>query len=160
MTEIIVKILLLSLIIAPFLALWSDMMCITVGLMTRVVDGVAIILAIALLFGGFHDRYDVAKLAFAAFCAWPLALLITKKVRPAISWLTLWLSVPVMSWFLVNLMISLTNGFLLSGFFGLMLGWIYMLIPFGILSLLLIGFQALMRRIRKSGNNQGPTVSP
>ena len=160
MTEIIVKILLLSLITAPFLALWCDMMGKTQGMMNRVIIGDSILLVIAVGFSGFQERPHVAYVVFGAFCLWPIALLIAKAVKPSLSWSSMWLSVFLMSWFLVNLIIALSDGNPLGGLFGLLFGWIYMLIPFGILSLLLIGFQALMRRIRKTHHDQGPSVSP
>jgi TRAP-type C4-dicarboxylate transport system permease small subunit len=54
-----------------------------------------------------------------------------------------------MSWFLVNLMIGLTDGNPLRGVFGLLLAWIYMIIPFGILSAIFVGIQRLSFRIRR-----------
>jgi hypothetical protein len=133
----------------PFAALLSDMLGRTDGLMPRVVIGVTIILALGMVFGGFQERPNFANLVFIAFCAWPIFLLIAKVVRPSISWYSIWLSVPIMSWFLVNLMIGLNDGAPFSGLLGILLGWIYMVIPFGILSAIFVGIQRFVGRIRR-----------
>ncbi|MCX6864787.1 MAG: hypothetical protein NTV46_00970 [Verrucomicrobia bacterium] len=149
MEEVIVKLLLLALVAIPFAALLSDMLGRTDGLMSRVVIGVTIILALGMVFGGFQERPNLANFVFCAFCAWPISLLVAKVVRPSISWYSIWVSVPIMSWFLVNLMIGLSDGAPFSGVFGILLGWIYMVIPFGILSAIFVGIQRFVRRIRR-----------
>lgn len=149
MEEVIIKLLLLAIVASPFAALVSDMLGRTEGLMSRVVVGVAIILGLCIVFGGFQERPNFANLVFSAFCAWPILLLIAKMVRPSISWYSIWVSVPIMSWFLVNLMIGLTDGNPLRGIFGLLLGWIYMPILFGILSAIFVGIQRFVKRIRR-----------
>ena len=105
-------------------------------------------MALGMIFGGFQERPNFANFVFFAFCAWPVFLLIAKVVRPSISWYSIWISVPIMSWFLVNLMIGLTDGAPFSGALGILLGWIYMVIPFGILSVIFVGIQRFVRRIR------------
>jgi hypothetical protein len=148
MEEVIIKLGLLALVAFPFAALVSDMLGRTDGLMSRVVIGVTVTLALGIVFGGFQERPHFANLVFVAFCAWPIFLLIAKFLRPSISWYSIWVSVPIMSWFLVNLMIGLTDGNPLRGVFGLLLGWIYMILPFGVLSAIFVGIQRFMRRIR------------
>jgi hypothetical protein len=81
--------------------------------------------------------------------------LVAKMVKPSITWSSIWISVPIMSWFLVNLMISLTDGNPMRGAAGLLLAWIYMIIPFGILSGIFVGIQRLARRIRKAESGPG-----
>ncbi len=149
MEEVIVKLFLLALVAIPFIALISDMLGKTDGIMSRVLLGVAIMLALGMVFGGFQVRPNFANLVFVAFCAWPIFLLIAKAVRPAISWYSIWVSIPIMSWFLVNLMIGLVDSSPLSGALGILLGWIYMVIPFGILSAVFVGIQRFLRRIRR-----------
>ena len=149
MEEIIIKLLLLAFLALPFAALLSDMLGKSDGLTNRVVAGVVITLALSILLGGFQERPNVAKLVLAAFCAWPVFLLIAKAVRPSLSWCSLWVSVPMMSWFLVNLLLGLSDGAPFSGVLGLVLGWIYLLIPFGILSGIFVGVQALVTRSRR-----------
>lgn len=149
MEEIVVKLLLLGFVALPFAALVSDMLGGTEGLMSRVVVGVTITLALGMIFGGFQERPNFANLVFFAFCAWPVFLLIAKIVRPSLSWYSIWVSVPIMSWFLVNLMLVSTDGAPFSGALGILLGWIYMVIPFGVLSAIFVGTQRFVRRIRR-----------
>lgn len=153
MEEIVVKFLLLVLVTIPFVALFSDMLGRTDGLMPRAVIGVTITFALGMVFGGFQERPNFAKFVFVAFCAWPIFLLIAKVVRPSISWHSIWVSVPIMSWFLVNLMIGLTDGNPLRGVFGLILGWIYMAVLFAIISAIFVGIQALVRRLRRDNSH-------
>ncbi len=149
MEEVVVKLLLLALVAIPFAALMSDMLGRTDGLMSRAVMGVTIALILGMVFGGFQERPNFANLVFFAFCAWPVLLLIAKVVRPTISWYSIWLSVPIMSWFLVNLMLVSTDGAPFSGVLGILLGWIYMVILFGILSAIFVGCQYFVKRIRR-----------
>ena len=149
MEEVIIKLLLLALVASPFAALVSDMLGRTDGLTSRVVVGVTIILGLSIVFGGFQERPNFATLVFSAFCAWPILLLVAKVVRPSISWYSIWVSVPFMSWFLVNLMIGLMDAAPFGGALGLLLGWIYMIIPFGILSAIFVGIQSVLKRIRR-----------
>ena len=150
MEEIVIKLLLLALVAGPFAALVSDLLGKTDGLMSRVVVGAAIVLALCVVFDGFQERPNFAKLVFFAFCAWPVFLLVAKVVKPSLSWYSIWVSVPIMSWFLVNLMIGLTDGNPLRGVFGLLLGWIYMVIPFCILSAIFVGIQRFVGRTRRA----------
>ena len=149
MEEVIIKLFLLALVAIPFVALTSDMLGRTDGLMSRSVIGVTITLMVGLIFGGFQERPNFANLVFAAFCAWPIFLLIAKAVRPSISWYSIWVSVPIMSWFLVNLMIGSTDGAPFSGALGILLGWIYMVMPFGMLSSIFVGIQRFLKRTRR-----------
>ena len=148
--EIITKLLLLALVATPFVALVSDMLGKTNSMMPPAAIGVTLIFTAQMASGGFQERPHVANLVFCAFCAWPVILLIAKVVRPSISWLSIWVSVPIMSWFLVNLMIGLTDGNPLRGVYGLIYAWIYMAVPFAILSAIFIGIQEFARRLRKS----------
>ncbi len=52
-----------------------------------------------------------------------------------------------MSWFLVNLMIQLSDGAPFSGAIGFILGWIYMVILFAVLSAIFVGIQRLINKI-------------
>ena len=149
MEEVIAKLFLLALVAIPFAALLSDVLGRTDALMSRAVIGVTITLMLGMVFGGFQERPHFANLVFVAFCAWPIFLLIAKAVRPSISWYSMWVSVPMMSWFLVNLMIGSADGAPFSGALGILLGWIYMVIPFGILSAIFVGTQRILRRIRR-----------
>ena len=149
MEEVIVKLFLLVLVAIPFAALLSDVLGRTDGLMSRAVIGVTITLILGMVFGGFQERPHFANLVFVAFCAWPTFLLIAKAVRPSISWYSIWVSVPIMSWFLVNLMIGSVDGAPFSGALSILFGWIYMVIPFGILSAISVGIQRFLRRIRR-----------
>lgn len=149
MEEVIVKLFLLALAAAPFAALLSDVLGRTAGLMSRAVIGVTITLMLGMVFGGFQERPNIANVVFVAFCAWPIFLLIAKAVRPSISWYSIWVSVPIMSWFLVNLMIGLSDGAPFSGALGILLGWIYMVIPFGVFSAIFVGIQRFLKRIRR-----------
>lgn len=127
----------------------SDMLGRTDGLMSRVVVGVTIILALGMVFSEFQERPNLAKLVSIAFCAWPFFLLIAKAVRPSISWYSIWVSVLMMSWFLVNLTLVLTDGAPFSGALSIFFGWIYMVIPFGILSAIWVGMHRILKRIRR-----------
>lgn len=159
MEEIIIKLFLLALVALPFAALVSDMLSRTDGLMSRVVIGVTVIFALGIVFGGFQERPRFVNLVFVAFCAWPIFLLIAKFVRPSLSWYSIWVSVPIMSWFLVNLMIGLTDGNPMRCVFGLLFGWIFMIVPFGVLSAIFLGIQRFLRSIRGGehavGGNRG-----
>jgi hypothetical protein len=160
MEEVVVKLILLALVAIPFAALVSDMVGRTDGLMSRAVVGVTIILALGMVFSGFQERPNFASLVFFAFCAWPVFLLIAKVVRPSISWYSIWVSVPIMSWFLVNLMLVSTDGAPFSGALGILLGWIYMIIPFGILSAVFVGIQRFVRRIRRGEQDETQQPPP
>ena len=149
MEEVIVKLFLVALVAIPFAALFSDVLGRTDGLMSRAVIGVTITLILGMVFGGFQERPNFANLVGAAFCAWPICLIIAKWVKPSISWYSLWGSVPIVSWFLVNLIIGSADGAPFSGALGILLGWIYMIIPFGILSAIFVGIQCLVRRIHR-----------
>lgn len=149
MEEVIVKLFLLALVAIPFAALLSDALGRTDGLMSRAVIGVTITLILGMIFGGFQERPHFANLVFVAFCAWPILLLIAKAMRPSIAWYSIWVSVPIMSWFLVNLMIGLSDGAPFSGALGILLGWIYMVIPFGVFSAIFVGIQRFVKRIRR-----------
>jgi len=149
MAEIIVKFLLLALVAMPFAALLSDMAGKTHGLMSRVVVGVTIIFTIAaVLLGPFQTRPNVANVVCVAFFTWPVLLLIAKMVNPSISWYSIWTTVPIMSWYLVNLIVMLTHSGPFGGAITLILGWSYMIIPFAILCAVFVGVQTLVRKIK------------
>jgi hypothetical protein len=148
MKEVIVKVWLSLLLTAPFAALVSDALGRTEGLMLRVVGGVVGILIFCILFYGFQERPNFATLVNIAFCAWPNFLLIAKAIRPSISWATIWFSVPLMSWFCVSILSLVTDGPPFGGIIAIFLGWIPMIIPFGILSAIFVGIQRFVRKIR------------
>jgi hypothetical protein len=65
-----------------------------------------------------------------------------------------------MSWFLVNLMIGLSDGAPFSGALGILLGWIYMVIPFGVFSAIFVGIQRFLKRIRRCESGRGDGIAP
>lgn len=148
------KYFLLILLSLPFAALATDTLGRTEDLMIKTVLVVATLSGlIVLMMGGLHQRPNVANLIMAAFLAWPVALLVAKGINPALSWGSMWFSVPVMSWYLVNLSLQFyypTSG--TGGGFGAMLalvaGWLYMVIPFALLSSVFVAGRMIIRRIR------------
>lgn len=158
--ETLVTWLLLGLLLLPFVALTADTLGRTPGILLRVVCGVALVSALLALFtGGLQQRPNAAKLFLLAFAAWPLCLLIAKACKPSLSWVTLWFTVPIMSWYLVNA--SLWFYYPANGGGGgmgagicLLLGWSYMIVPFAVLSGLLVAVRALVRRFAR-GTTEG-----
>jgi hypothetical protein len=150
MKEVIVKVWLSLLLTAPFAALVSDALGRTEGLMLRVGGGVVGILIFGMLFYRFQERPNFATFVNIAFWAWPIFLLIAKAIRPSISWATIWFSIPLMSWFCVTLLTLITNGHPFGGIIAIFLGWIPMIIPFGILSAIFVGIQRFVRKIRSN----------
>ncbi len=151
MGEIIIKCLILILVALPFVALVSDVMGRTDGLLFRVQIGVIGVMVVStVLFGGLQERPHVANVVVGAFFAWPFALLIAKAVKPSMTWYSMWISVLIMSWFLVNLIVGLSDGGGLGGAINFLLGWMYMAIPFAILSAIFLGAQILIKKIRKN----------
>lgn len=122
MEEIFVKLLLSVLVAAPFVALATDVSGKSDGLMPRVLIGVTIVVALALLLGGFQQRPRFVNFVFGAFLVWPVLLLVGKAVKPALSWSSMGFSVPLMSWTLVNLMVGMTDGAALRGVIALLFG--------------------------------------
>jgi len=138
----------------PFAALIADTFDKADGIMPIVVIGVTVLSTIlTFLVGGLHQRPNVASIFDWAFIAWPVLLLVAKAINPTITWRAIWISVPIMSWYLVNLSMQFyypTNGGGggLGAGIGLVAGWLYMLIPFAVLSAMFLGGRAIVRRIK------------
>jgi hypothetical protein len=149
--EDLVKYILLGLLVMPFAALMADAFGKTDGIMLRVGAGAAFLSALlAFLNGGLHQRPNVADIYAWAFVAWPFFLLIAKGINSSIPWSSIWISVPIMSWYLVNLSMQFYyptdgGGGGLGAGLGLIAGWFYMVIPFAILSGIFIGIQSIIR---------------
>lgn len=152
--EDIVKYILLGLLVLPFAALMTDAFRKTDGAMVRVVGGTAVISALlAFMIGGLHQRPNVANIFVWAFVAWPFFLLLAKGINSSIPWSSIWISVPIMSWYLVNLSMQFyypTNGGGggLGAGLGLITGWLYMVVPFSILSGIFLAVRSVIRRIK------------
>ena len=160
--EDIVKFILLGLLLLPFVALVTDVLGKTRGMMPKVAAGVAgVSVLLAWLVGGLHQRPNVANLFIGAFLAWPFLLLIAKALNASLPWRSIWISVPITSWYLVNVSMQFyypTDGG--GGGFGagvgLVTGWLYMALVFGPLCLIFIGLRWLVRRIR--GGQAGAAI--
>jgi len=152
--EDLAKYFLLVLLTLPFIALATDALGTTSNRMIKVAFIVtAVSFTVALLMGGLHQRPNVANLFVWAFLAWPVFLLIAKGFNPALSWASLWLSVPVMSWYLVNLMMQFYypvhgGGGGLGQALAFVAGWFYMVIPFALLCAIFIAGRSITRQIR------------
>ena len=147
--EDLIKFILLGVLTLPFAALVSDATGRTSRLFLRVAIGSTIIsMMLALSVGGLHQRPNVANIFASAILVWPVLVLLAKAIGPEILWKDVWLSVPVMSWYLVNVSMQFYypangGGGGLGYFLGLAIGWFYMLVPFSILRLIFWGIQAL-----------------
>ncbi len=152
--EDIFKYILLGLLVLPFAALMMDAFGKTEGIMLRVAGAVAgISVLLMLLIGGLHQRPNVANIYVWAFVAWPFFLLFAKGINSSIPWSSIWISVPIMSWYLVNVSMQFyypTNGGGggLGFGLGLIAGWLYMVVPFAILFSVFVGIQFTVRRIK------------
>jgi hypothetical protein len=152
--EDLAKYILLVLLVLPFGALATDALGRTQGLMIKVASGVAVIsFLFAIMIGGLHQRPNVANLFVLAFFAWPISLLVAKGINASLSWSAIWMSVPVMSWYLVNLSMQFyyptdRGGGGLGAGLGLVAGWFYMVIPFAVMSGIFLGIRAAIRKIR------------
>lgn len=102
--DLFAKYMLLVLLMPPFAALATDTLGRTPDRMIRVVV-VTFVISWLVVFaaGDLGRRPNVAQLVLCAFLAWPVLLLIAKGFNPALPWISICLSVPVMSWHLVNL---------------------------------------------------------
>ena len=152
--EDIAKYILLALLVLPFVALASDARGKTDGIMLKVVFGVvALTMVIGFMVGGLHQRPNVATVFNLAFIAWPILLLVAKGYNPNLTWATIWISVPVMSWYFVNTSMQFYyptsgggGGF--GAALGLIAGWFYMVIPFAVLCGIFITVAAIKKRIK------------
>lgn len=152
--EDLAKYVLLFLLPLPFIALATDALGATKGFMIKAVLAVTVISAfLAFVVGGLHQRPNVADLYTYAFLAWPVVLLVGKRLNPLLPARSIWFSVPVMSWYLVNLSMQFyypTNGG--GGGMGaglaLIAGWFYMVMPFALLSGLYVTAQAIAKRAK------------
>ena len=154
--EDVAKYFLLILLVLPYAALFTDAIGKTKALMLKTVIPVAVLSAvIAFGMGGFHQRPNVASIYSWSFLFWPVCLILAKQFQDSISWRSMWISVPIMSWYLVNLSMQFwyptnSGGGGFGAYFGLVLGWFYMVIPFGILSGLFVLFKKLLIKRRAS----------
>jgi len=152
--EDLIKYVLLILLVLPFQALATDALGRTQDRMIKVVMSVsAASWIVAFLMGGLHQRPNVATIYLVAFLAWPIALLVAKGIHPALSWASIWFSVPIMSWYLVNLSMQFYyptsgGGGGLGAGMAFFLGWFYMVIPFALLCGLFLGGRAIIGRMR------------
>jgi hypothetical protein len=150
----VVKYVLLILLTLPFIALFTDMLGRSDGRMVKVVVRVAAISwLLAVLVGGLHQRPNVANVFMVAFLAWPVLLLFAKGYNPDVSWTSICCSVPIMSWYLVNVSMQFYyptqgGGGGLGAGLALFAGWIYMVIPFALLCGVFLGGRAIVRRFR------------
>lgn len=150
--EDVIKYILLGLLILPFAALMAEATGKADGVMLRTVAGVTAVSALlAFSIGGLHQRPNVANIFVWAFVAWPFFLLLAKGLNPAIPWRTIWISVPIMSWYLVNLSMQFYypangGGGGLGFGLGLVAGWLYMVVPFALLSAVFAGVRSVTRR--------------
>src|SRR6478735_5245427 len=150
----LVKYILLILLTLPYAALLTDALGKTQDRMIKVAVAVTVISwLLAVVSGGLQQRPNVANLFTCAFLAWPLLLLVAKGYNPALSWGSIWLSVPVMSWYLVNLSMLFYypthgGGGGLGAGLGFFAGWFYMMIPFAVLCGIFLVGRSIVRRIR------------
>lgn len=149
--DFIIKYFLLLMLGLPFAALLLDALGKTKNLVIFAAVAVTVLSALILLtIGGLHQRPRVAGVYSLAFLLWPIALLLAKYFNPYLSWGLIWGTVPVMSWYLVNTSMQFyyptdAGGGGLGFGVGLILGWTYMLIPFGLLSALYVGISHLSK---------------
>ena len=150
--ENLFKFLLLGILTLPFAALVSDTLGRTSQLFLKVsVRCTLVSLPLAFMIGGLHQRPNVANAVTFGLLIWPILILVAKTINEKILWRDVWLSVPVMSWYLVNLSMQFYyptdgGGGGLGFGLGLILGWAYMFIPFLVLWPLFLGIQALLNR--------------
>ena len=139
--EDFVKYCLLLLLLLPFLALAAEALGKAAG---RMLNAAAFVMPVSWILvwavGGFERRPNVAILYCLAWLAWPALLLMAKGFNPRLLWVTLWLSVPLMSWYLVTMVVLFEGRGGLGAGMGLFLGWAYMILPFAVLN---IAFLAL-----------------
>lgn len=99
--------------------------------------GLPVGVSCAMAFSVSFRRYpNVAEVFAVAGLVWLVALLIVKAKNPALSWMVLWMTVPVMSWYTVNVSLCLSqpiSGGGLGRMLGLRFGWLYLMIPFAVL---------------------------
>lgn len=165
--DVLAKYILLILLTLPFAALLTDALGKTQGRMIKMAVAVTVISWLLALVGLNGQRPNVATLFVWAFLAWPVLLLVAKGYNPALSWGSIWLSVPVMSWYLVNLSMQFyypTNGGGggLGAGLGFFAGWFYMMIPFAVLCCIFLGGRAIVRRIRSklTPDGKSPALHP
>jgi len=142
--------LMVGLLVLPFVALTLEAVSKLNGLLIISAGSVAAVsVLIAFCFGGFQARPRIANLFLIAFCLWPIALIIAKIFNPSLSWRSLWLSVPVMSWYLVNMSMQFyypvnAGGGGLGLLLGFIAGWFYMVIPFALLNGIFIAIKRIV----------------
>ena len=152
--EDLYKYVLLLILALPLIALTFDARGTTRGAMIIIVVASAIASTVlAFGIGGLYQRPNVANIYVFALAVWPIAVLVAKGFNPALRWSHILTSIPIMSWYLVNLSMQFyypTNGGGggLGFAFGMLFGWSYMVIPFAPLAVIFIGVRAIVRRAR------------
>ena len=152
----VLKYLLLLMLALPFAALLFDALGKTKHLTLRSVLFVTVASTVILfVVGGLHQRPRVANIFAFTLFLWPVALITAKCINPNLTWRIMWLTVPLMSWYVVHTSMQFyypTNagggGF--GYVVGLITGWAYMLIPFSVLSGAIVGIQYMRRRFGSS----------
>jgi len=135
----LLKLVMIFMLTLPFVALYHDARRGSRYLVPTLFAVTLLSGLICFFFGGFHQRPRVSNLFALAFLAWPVVLLFALKAAKPISWMAAWLSVPLMSWYTVNVSMQFwypTNAGGGGMGFGLALvaGWLYMIPLFAVAS--------------------------
>jgi len=116
--------------------------------------------AFLLYLTGLGQHPHVSSIFAFLFLLWPVALIAVKIFCASISWKQLWLSVPIMSWFTVNALVSTdypVNGG--GGGFAMLvtmcIGWFYLIPVFGLLHLLYLLIAFLVSRKDAKAQRKG-----
>jgi len=152
--EDLIKYFLLLVLLIPFLALALEVYKVTKFLLIAVTGAAVVSLVTCLIWGGFYQRPNVATIYSIAFFIWPFALCIARILNQEISWTRLWITVPIMSWYVVNVSMQFYypasgGGGGLGYGLGLVLGWFYMVPVFALIFLVHVGVEQLLRISKK-----------
>ena len=149
---------LLILLVFPFIALFCDIIGKTKNITLKTALGVTIISTlIAFGIGGLHQRPNVADIFSWALIAWPILLLVAYTINSHLSLGMLLGTVPVMSWYLVNISMQFyypTNagGGGMGLGLGLIAGWSYMAILFVPMVIAYLIIRCLLSMIKYAAN--------
>jgi hypothetical protein len=150
--DFLAKYLLLLLLLLPFIALTTDALKKTQSRMLVAVAGVVVIsVFVVLATGDLGQHPNVADVFACAFFAWPIALLAAKARNPLLKWFDIWTSVPLMSWYLVNMVTWFapsSNGF--GAMLNLIAGGLYMPIIFAPLFGVFVGIKAMIHHLKST----------